>query len=148
MRPSTGWFHGENSPLNRHSIARTFVDMRREHGATTRSDRIGLAVLGCCALVVAIVTTSIQDGSAIGAPAYWAWILTGIQVVGLRAAASGNASGWLIGASVQFPWIAYALVTAQFGFIPGCVISGVVQTHGYLRRHHSASRNHKGPIYA
>jgi len=125
-----------------------FVDMRREHGATTRSTRIGLAGLGSCALVAAIVATSSHDGSAIGAPAYWAWILTGIQVVGLRTAASGNASGWLLGASVQFPWIAYALVTSQIGFIPGCVISGAVQARGYLRRHQPASRNRKEPVYA
>jgi hypothetical protein len=118
--------------------------MRRGHGAT---NHIGLAALGSSALVAAIAVTSIQDGSALGAPGYWAWILTGLQVAALRTAATGKEWGWLLGASVQFPWIAYALATAQIGFIPGCLISGVVQAHGYLRRRTATTRL-KEPAYA
>jgi hypothetical protein len=40
--------------------------------------------------------------------------------------------GWLLGGSVQLPWIAYAVVTAQFGFIPGCAISACVQIHNFV----------------
>ena len=85
-------------------------------------------------MVAAIAVTSTQDGSALGAPGCWAWILTGLQVVALRSAATGKDWGWLLGASVQLPWIAYAMATAQIGFIPGCLVSGAVQAHGYLRR--------------
>lgn len=118
--------------------------MRSGHEAT---NHIRLAVFGAGLLVAAIAVTSIQDSSALGAPAYWAWILTGLQVVALRTAAGGRDWGWLLGASVQLPWIAYALVTAQFGFVPGCLISGAVQAHGYLRRQGSAPRLEE-PTYA
>jgi hypothetical protein len=38
-----------------------------------------------------------------------------------------------LGGSVQLPWIAYAVVTTQFGFIPGCAISASVQIHNFVR---------------
>jgi hypothetical protein len=34
---------------------------------------------------------------------------------------------------VQIPWIAYAWMTGQVGFIPGCAISALVQTFAFLR---------------
>lgn len=120
--------------------------MRSEYTETTTPDHLGLVILGSCVLVGAILVTSIQDRSALGAPAYWAWILTGLQVVALRTAATGRSSGWLLGASVQLPWVAYALATAQFGFIPGCIVSAAVQTHGYLRQQ-SPRPNRKEPTY-
>ncbi|REK16613.1 MAG: hypothetical protein DWQ40_09635 [Actinobacteria bacterium] len=120
--------------------------MRGEDRDTTTTDHIAVAALSSCAIVTAIVLTSIGDRSALGAPGYWAWVLTGLQVAALRTAATGRDWGWLLGASVQLPWIAYALVTAQFGFIPGCLISGFVQANGYLRRRTSLS--HHDPIYA
>lgn len=39
----------------------------------------------------------------------------------------------MLGASAQPPWIVYALLTRQFGFIPGCVVSGAVQAYSFLR---------------
>ena len=121
--------------------------MRGEHGETTGPDHIGIAVLGSCVLVAAIGVTSTQHPSALGAPGYWAWILTGLQVLALRTAATGREWGWLLGASVQLPWIAYALATAQVGFVPGCLISAAVQAHGYLRRRTARPRLEK-PTYA
>jgi hypothetical protein len=61
----------------------------------------------------------------------WAWVLTGLQVLALWAAGRGLRLGWLLGGTVQFPWIAYALLTDQVGFIPGCVVSACVQLHSY-----------------
>jgi hypothetical protein len=118
--------------------------MRREHGT---NDHLGLAALGSCVLVAAIAFTSIQDHSALGSPGYWAWVLTGIQVAALRTVATGKDWGWLLGASVQLPWIAYALATAQIGFVPGCVVSGAVQAHGYLRPQTGTPRLEE-PTYA
>jgi hypothetical protein len=60
-------------------------------------------------------------------------LLTGLQVLALWGAGTKRWWGWLLGAAVQPPWIAYALLTSQLGFIPGCVISAVVQTHNFLR---------------
>lgn len=118
--------------------------MRSGHGTT---NHLGIAILGSSALVIAITITSIQDQSSLGAPGYWAWILTGLQVAALRTAATGKDWGWLLGASVQVPWIAYALATAQIGFVPGCLISGAVQAHGYLRRQTGTPRLEE-PTYA
>lgn len=61
----------------------------------------------------------------------WPWVLTALQVCGLWAAGRGLRFGWLLGGTVQFPWIAYALLTNQIGFIPGCVVSASVQLYSY-----------------
>jgi hypothetical protein len=62
---------------------------------------------------------------------HWPWVLTALQVLGLWAAGRGLRCGWLLGGTVQFPWIAYALLTNQIGFIPGCVVSACVQLYSY-----------------
>jgi hypothetical protein len=61
----------------------------------------------------------------------WPWVLTGLQVLALWAAGRGLRFGWLLGGLVQFPWIVYALLTNQIGFIPGCVVSACVQLYSY-----------------
>ena len=61
----------------------------------------------------------------------WPWVLTALQVVGLWAAGRGLGVGWLLGGSVQIPWIVYALLTDQIGFLPGCLVSACVQLHSY-----------------
>jgi hypothetical protein len=62
----------------------------------------------------------------------WPWVLTGLQVLALWAAGRGFRLGWLLGGMVQLPWIAYALLTDQIGFIPGCAVSAGVQLHAYV----------------
>jgi hypothetical protein len=81
----------------------------------------------------AILASAWDSASRIGAPSYWPWLLTGLQVLALWSAGSPRWWGWLLGAAVQPPWIAYALVTGQFGFIPGCAISAAVQAYSYAR---------------
>ena len=61
----------------------------------------------------------------------WPWVLTALQVLGLWAAGRGLRVGWLLGGTVQLPWIAYALLTNQIGFIPGCAVSACVQLGSY-----------------
>jgi hypothetical protein len=61
----------------------------------------------------------------------WPWVLTGLQVLALWTAGRGRRIGWLLGGTVQFPWIVYALLTDQIGFIPGCAVSAFVQLHNY-----------------
>jgi hypothetical protein len=63
---------------------------------------------------------------------HWPWVLTALQVLGLWAAGRGHRVGWLLGGTVQFPWIAYALLTSQVGFIPGCAVSACIQLHSYV----------------
>lgn len=95
----------------------------------------GVVALG---LSVAVVVSSARDESALGAPTLWPWLLTGLQVLSLWAAGQHQWWAWLLGASVQVPWIAYALVTYQIGFIPGCAISASVQIYSFL--HNSTAR--------
>ena len=70
--------------------------------------------LALCALVA---VTALQGQTRFGAPSYWAWVLTGIQVLALWAAGEKRSWGWLLGASVQPVWITYAIFTGQLGFI-------------------------------
>jgi len=91
---------------------------------------------------VAVLASAVAHQSQLGAPTFWPWILTALQVLALWAAGRSLWWGWLLGASVQMPWIAYAIVTEQIGFIPGCVVSAIVQSHSFIE---SASERHGGP---
>jgi hypothetical protein len=97
---------------------------------------IRLASAGTAALMFSglVVATAWTDATPLGAPRYWPWLLTGLQVLALWSAGRGRWWGWLLGGSVQLPWIAYAVVTTQLGFIPGCAVSAAVQTYSFLRR--------------
>lgn len=100
---------------------------------TTAGRRIGAGLLAGLALSAGVVFSAAQDDSALGAPRLWPWLLTGIQVVSLWSAGRRLWWGWLLGGSVQIPWIAYAMVTDQIGFIPGCLISASVQLFSFIR---------------
>lgn len=69
----------------------------------------------------------------------WAWGLTLMQVAAMWTAGSGRRAGWLMGAAVQPAWITYALLTAQGGFILGCVVSAGVQITNYMRTSRASS---------
>ncbi len=86
------------------------------------------------AVTFGVVVTSGLIESRLGVPQYWPWLLTGLQVLSLWAAGDRRWWGWLLGASVQPPWIAYAILTGQWGFIPGCAISAAIQTYSYVRK--------------
>jgi hypothetical protein len=102
-------------------------------GSTAAPDvRFLSAVVAGPALSAAVVITAAATDAPLGAPPYWPWLLTGLQVLALWSAGGGRWWGWLLGATVQLPWIAYALVTGQLGFIPGCAVSAVVQAHSFL----------------
>jgi hypothetical protein len=94
--------------------------------------RLTCAVLGSLGLSIAVVVSSVTNDSPLGAPALWPWLLTGLQVFSLWAAGRRHWWAWLLGGSVQLPWIAYAVMTGQVGFIPGCAVSASVQTYSFL----------------
>jgi len=87
-----------------------------------------------------LVATAWRNQTPLGSPSYWPWLLTGLQVLALWSAGRGRRWGWLLGGSVQLPGVAYAVVTTQLGFIPGCAISAAVQTQSFLRRQRSYPR--------
>lgn len=118
----------EGSPVR---WAKTPVTTRSVAGQTL--ERLTHTALGSLAVVALVVATSLADSSRLGAPAYWPWLLTGAQVTALWAAGAGRWWGWPLGAAMQPPWIAYALLTGQVGFIPGCLVSAAVQTLSFVR---------------
>jgi hypothetical protein len=103
----------------------------------TTGDERSLRVAGAIALStgisLAVVLSSWAVETRLGVPQWWPWLLTGLQVMALWAAGARRWWGWLLGAAVQPPWIAYALLTGQLGFIPGCAVSAVVQTYSFVR---------------
>lgn len=90
-------------------------------------------IVASLGLSTAVLVTSARGDSALGALALWPWLLTGLQVLALWAAGRRLGWAWLLGGSVQGPWIAYAVMTDQIGFIPGCVVSASVQIYSFLR---------------
>jgi len=101
--------------------------------------RIHLVSAVTAALVLSglVAVTAWRDQTRLGSPSHWLWLLTGLQVLALWSAGRGRWWGWLLGGSVQVPWIAYVAVTTQLGFIPGCAVSSAVQTRSFLRRQRS-----------
>jgi hypothetical protein len=91
-------------------------------------------------LSAVVLITAAGTDARLGAPSYWPWLLTGLQVLALWSAGTGRWWGWLLGAAVQLPWIAYAMVTGQPGFIPGCAVSAAVQVHTFLAEQPSPVR--------
>lgn len=47
----------------------------------------------------------------------WSWLLAFLGITGLWFVGNKSKWGWIIGISVQSLWIAYAIVTHQYGFI-------------------------------
>jgi hypothetical protein len=114
----------------------------------TSRARIGIGAWLCLSvgLCLAVTVSSRTDPSALGAPVYWTWALTGLQVMALWVAGRGQAWGWVVGSAVQPGWIAYALLTDQPGFVIGCAISTGVQLSAYLRANGSEGGAGTAPI--
>jgi hypothetical protein len=95
--------------------------------------RLAVGLAGAVTLSIAVLVSAMDDASGLGAPGAWPWLLTGLQVLALWSAGRRLWWGWLLGGMVQIPWIAYASMTGQIGFIPGCAISASVQIFAFLR---------------
>jgi uncharacterized YccA/Bax inhibitor family protein len=98
-----------------------------------RGRQLAVAVMLSAAACGLVAWTSWTSDTRLGAPLYWAWLLTGLQVVALWAAGRRQWWAWLLGAGVQPVWIIYAILTGQLGFVPGCLLSAAVQVHNFLR---------------
>ena len=104
-----------------------------------------IGTVGLSALVTAALVMSSGVTSRLGVPQQWPWLLTGVQVLSLWAAGRPHWWGWPLGAAVQPAWIAYALLTGQLGFIPGCAISAVIQIYSFTRMH-GAPGKERSPV--
>lgn len=63
----------------------------------------------------------------------WSWLLGACGVAGLYLAGRRSPWGWGVGVAVQFLWLAYALVTRQWGFIVTAVAYGAVNAKNLHR---------------
>jgi hypothetical protein len=71
----------------------------------------------------------------------WSWLLTAVGVTGLILAGRNLWWAWLIGLGAQVLWIAYAIVTRQWGFIASAFIYGtvyVINTRRWWMQHQKA----------
>ena len=102
------------------------------HDAVT-ARRLIIGLVAAAGLSLVVVASSLRHDSGLGAPNAWPWLLTGLQVLSLWSAGRRYWWGWLMGGFVQLPWIAYALMTEQIGFVPGCLISAAVQLYTFSR---------------
>lgn len=64
---------------------------------------------------------------------WWSWLLTTVGVVGLYFAGSGKRLGWAIGLGAQILWLAYAVHTAQWGFLVSAGAYGFVYARNWYR---------------
>ena len=66
------------------------------------------------------------------------WVLVGAGIFGTYLASRDVSWGWLLLVSLQPMWIAYALVTEQYGFVIGAMAYGLGQLNGFLRSRRGA----------
>jgi len=63
---------------------------------------------------------------------YWSWILAAIGVSGIYFVGRKTIWGWLVLLFNEAIWIAYALVTEQYGFIVSAVAYAAVYIRSYM----------------
>ena len=64
---------------------------------------------------------------------WWSWLLTAVGIVGLFLAGSKRKVGWAIGLGAQVLWVAYAIVSGQYGFLASAGAYGFVYARNWLR---------------
>lgn len=63
----------------------------------------------------------------------WSYLLAAVGILGIWLAGRKNLWGWAVGAGAQVLWIAYGLVTRQYGFILSAVAYGCVYARNFVR---------------
>lgn len=64
---------------------------------------------------------------------WWSWALAAVGLLGIWLAGRKRAVGWLVGVGAQFLWLAYAIVTRQWGFVVTAVAYAGFYGHNWLR---------------
>ena len=64
---------------------------------------------------------------------WWSWLLTAVGVTGFVLAGRKVWWAWYVNIGCQFLWLAYALVTEQYGFIVASCVYFVVFTKNAIR---------------
>lgn len=71
----------------------------------------------------------------------WSWLLAAVGITGIYLAGSRRTIGWTIGVAAQVLWVAYAIVTQQWGFIASALVYAAVYARNWIkwtREQHSA----------
>lgn len=63
--------------------------------------------------------------------AYWSYFLAPFGLLGLYLAGRQVSWGWLLGLGTQALWLAYAIDTEQWGFVPGTLAYGFVYAKNF-----------------
>lgn len=63
----------------------------------------------------------------------WSWLLAAVGITGIWLAGRNNKLGWAIGLGAQVLWLAYAVITRQWGFIVTAFAYGFVYGKNWLR---------------
>jgi hypothetical protein len=63
---------------------------------------------------------------------YWSWILAVIGVAGIYFVGRKTLWGWFVLLFNEIVWVAYALITEQYGFIVSAVAYAAVYIRSYL----------------
>jgi nicotinamide riboside transporter PnuC len=63
----------------------------------------------------------------------WSFVLAAVGILGIWLAGRKNIWGWAIGLFAQVLWVAYALVTVQYGFLLTAFGYGWVYATNWLR---------------
>lgn len=64
---------------------------------------------------------------------WWSWLLTAVGVCGFILAGRKVWWAWYVNIACQFLWLAYAVITAQYGFIVASCVYFVVFTRNAIR---------------
>jgi hypothetical protein len=71
---------------------------------------------------------------------YWSYVLAAIGVAGIFFVGRKTVWGWLVLLFNEVLWIAYALITNQYGFILSAIAYAIVYIKSYLLWRQEASR--------
>lgn len=63
---------------------------------------------------------------------WWSWLLMAMGVLGLWLAGQKNVWGWAVGLAAQPFWIAYAIVSEQWGFVVSALVYGLVYARNFI----------------
>lgn len=66
-------------------------------------------------------------------PVWWSVLLTAVGVLGIWLAGRKRAAGFAVGLAAQVLWLAYAVVTEQWGFIGSALAYGFVYAQAFRR---------------
>lgn len=63
----------------------------------------------------------------------WSWVLTAVGLTCFYLAGRKVWWAWYVGLAGQFLWLAYSLITQQWGFLAGVAAYGWVYTNNAIR---------------